>query len=173
MSRAYTTNTRTIKKRQKKLRTPEETTFMKFFGAKDLCNSYVNGLHMISAQDPAMEFQASMTVPLPMDVPLSLEEIPLASLPERKESWSSFREYTVPKSIGYVVPAIESGAGLNESAQDTERNDAQVLVEFLEEMGQKVHEVKALSAGITRITVADLMGARQVREPELVMAGGR
>lgn len=173
MSRAYTTNTRTIKKRQKKMRTPEETRFMKFFGATDLHNSYANGLDMLSVQDHVMGFQASLNIPLPMAAPLPLDEIPLVSVSEHREIRSSVRESAVPELTGYVVPAIESGAGLKESGHEIERNDAQILVEFLEEMGQKVHEVKALPAGITRITVADLIGAQKGREPELVRAGGR
>jgi hypothetical protein len=173
MSKAYTIDTTTIKERKRNNRTPEETRFLGFFGATNLYNSYANGLDMLSVQDSAMGFQASMDIPLPMDAPLQLGMIPLASVPEHREIRLPVKEPVLHDSTGYVVQATEAGDDLNEGDRAIEKNDAQLLVEFLEEMGQKVHEVKALPAGVTRITVADLIGAQKAREPELVMAGGR
>jgi len=173
MSRAYKTNIRKIMKRIKKLRTPEEVKFMSFFGATDLYNSYSNGIDTLSLQNPAMASQASLNVPLPMTVPMPSDEIPLFPVSERKEIHPSTHVSAVPALTDHVVPALESDAGLNESGHDTEKNNTQILVEFLEEMGRKVHEVKALPAGVTRITVADLIHNQKAREPELVGAGGR
>jgi len=173
MSRAYKTNTRAIRKRQKRIRTPEETRFLSFFGATDLNNSLAEGLTMLPAHNQEMEFKALTDIPLPMDEPLSMDEIPLTSMPATMENQLFSKEPTALAFPGYLVPAIESQAALNEDDQDIERSDSEVLVEFLEEMGQRVQEVKALPAGIRKITVADLMGTQKTREPELVMAGGR
>lgn len=173
MSRAYTIDTTTIKERQKSNRTPEETRFLRFFGATNLYNSYANGIDMLSGQDSAMGFQPSMDIPLSMNAPLQLGEIPLASVPVHREIRLPVKESILPDSTKYLAQPTGASDGVNEAVQAVERGDAQLLVEFLEEMGQKVHEVKALPAGVTRITVADLIGAQKVREPELVMAGGR
>ena len=171
MSRAYGARIEEIRKRLKKVRTPEEAKFMSIFGATDLYNSYSSGLDELSSHNPAMQPQDVLNVPLPMTVPMSLDEIPLLPGSEHREIQPAVRGTAVPVLTGHAVPALESGVIQNEDIN--QGTDTEVLVEFLEGMGQKVQEVKGLPAGVTRITVADLIGAQKVREPELVEAGGR
>ena len=172
MSRAYNTNIRIVRKRFKKPRTPEETKFMSFFGATDLYNSYSQGFDRLSLQDPVMDLQASSNVPVPLALPMSLDELSLLSATDHQETHPSVQGSALPVMNKHVVPDLESGVNPDQSYHDTENNDVEILIGFLEEMGQKVHEVKALSAGLTKITLADLMGAQKVREPELVRVGG-
>ena len=173
MSRAYNTNIRIVRKKFKKPRTPEETKFMSFFGATDLYNSYSQGFDRLSLQNPVMDLQALSNVPVPQALPMSLDDLSLLSATDHQETYPSVQRSDLPSINKHVVPALESGVNSDEIGHDTENNDVQTLIGFLEEMGQKVHEVKALPAGVTKITLADLIGAQKVKEPELVRVGGR
>ena len=173
MSRAYKTNIMAIRKRFKKPRTPEEEKFMKLFGATDLFSSYSHGFDNFSQQDQLREPQISSDIPISMSLPMSLDELSSLSVSEQKEIYSSVHEPALPVMNKHVVSALESGADPDELSKDTETSNVRVLVGILEEMGQKVKEVKVLPAGGTKITLADLMGSQKVREPELVGVGGR
>jgi hypothetical protein len=172
MSRAYNANMRVVRKRFKKPRTPEEAKFMSFFGATDLYNSYSPTFDEISLQDWGVEPHMSSDIPISMSPPMSLEELSLPSISEEKETRHSVRRDALPEISKDVVPALGSDADPHTIDQDTEQSDVQLLVGLLEKMGQKVKEVKALPAGGTKITLADLMGPQKVREPELVRVGG-
>jgi len=172
MSRAYNANMRVVRKRFKKPRTPEEAKFMSLFGATDLYNSYSPTFDELSLQEWGVEPHMSSDIPISMSPPMSFEELSLPSISEEKETHASVPRAAFPEMSKDVVPALGSDIDPHEIGQDSEQRDVQLLVGLLEKMGQEVKEVKALPAGGMKITLADLMGAQKVKEPELVRVGG-
>ena len=178
MSKPYRVNSKwlRIRKRRRRYRSQEEAKFMSFFGATDLCLKNLQGIDNISATYSSGGLGSSWDVPLSSAEPLpsELAPIPLPA-PESAagEACRRSRDVILPPKRESTVPALASGAGcIEQHDQDTRVNELEELIEFLGEKGHKVAEVKALPAGITRITVEDLLSKKNVREPELVKVGG-
>jgi hypothetical protein len=170
MSRATTFSSWRIKM-AKKNRSPEETKFLKLFGASDLNLNDAQGLESPFDTELGMGFSHTWDVPLSPVLPMPLDYPFELSTPLNVHGQiQTGDESPVPADkAGSFLPALTAGTVKSEQvSHDTGKNELDELLAFLSQAGHSVSEVKALPSGAMRITVDDLMAMSQVRQPSLV-----
>jgi len=176
MSRSYVINARMLRKRAKKLRTPEEASLMSFFGATDFNRKTSDILDQASLDDfgTMPGFLADTLLPMPESIPLDNPLELFAPETGQKETYQEDQVAVLSAKSEHGQPILLPEHAQNDQVnEEPATDDLQELLAFLNETeGIGVSEVKELSSGINRITVDEYMGSKKTktREPEFVMA---
>jgi hypothetical protein len=171
MSKAFVISTKWLSNKANKAREylkPKHAA-NKLFGATDLYLRYSQNIDRLSLDSMGTEQSLSLDAPLPPALPMSME---FPDLQPVIESEPNKIENTVNTTVmsetnRNLVPGFKYDKAQIEYL-DQSNNELENLLNTLEGNGLKVSEVEKLSAGVTRISVEDLIGTRNAKEPELV-----
>lgn len=177
MSRAFVINTKWLSNRVNKAREylKPKHAVNKLFGATGLYLQYSQGFDRLSLASLEVGQSPSLNAPLPPSVPMSMKYPDALPAIEAKpiEIEKTANTDVVFDTCGNLIPTLMDYRGQIEYVdQKKNSNELEDLLNSLDETGLKVSEVEKLSAGVTRISVEDLIGTRNAKEPELVRVRG-
>jgi hypothetical protein len=175
MSKAFVISTKWLSNKVNKAREyfKPKHAVTKLFGATDLYLRYSQDIDRVSLASMGTVQSLSLDAPLPPALPMSMEfpDVQPVTGSEPKKIENTVNTNVMSKTNRNDVPGFKY-----DKAQigylDQSNNELEDLLNSLEGNGLMVSEVEKLSAGITRISVEDLIGTRNAEEPEFVKVSG-
>ena len=175
MSKAFVITTKWLSNKVNKAREylKPKHTVNKLFGATDLYLQYSHGIDRLSLASMGVEQSLSLNAPLPpaLPMPMGFPDVHPVFGTDSKKIGDTVTTNVVSDTDSNLVPGFGYDTAQIEYL-DQSNNELEDLLNSLEGNGLVVSEVERLSAGVTRISVEDLLGARNAKEPELVRVRG-
>ena len=151
------------------VRTPGESRLMKLFGAAGIEAGLHQGIETHLVSDMGFGFQYDSLAPLPDPIPfddfMGIPAIGKSDVANRLPARGSLPS---PREQSRPVLLPESTIPFESLSSDRDLLDG--LLALFQESGLRVRETRQLSAGVTRITVDELIAQARAREPVLVRA---
>lgn len=172
MSRALAAAMEEIRKRIKKSRSPEDTKFVRFFGATDAYVNYTERLERASrvafntVLNPGLQIPSSL--PIPVDSGFGL---PGAEQVQRQTPDAVQAPMVLSKEKDSVRASSSDNAHHNGFDRPLDEDNLEELLTFLADSGLKAREVKTLPSGAMKITLDDLKMEGLARKPEFAELG--
>jgi hypothetical protein len=119
------------------------------------------------------EQSLSLDAPPPPSLPMSMEfpDVQPVTVTEPKKIENTVNTNVMSETNRNLVPSFKYDKAQIEHL-DQSNNELEDLLNSLEGNGLMVSQVEKLSARVTRISVEDLIGTRNAKEPELVKVRG-